>query len=286
MAASTFEIIQQNIVSQLEKGVIPWIRCFHVDEAGCAYSHNTQEPYSFINQWLLQRPGEYWTFKQAQNEGFHIRKGAKAGTIVFWKRLTKTEKKEDSDEEFVRSFPFLRSYSVFHESDVVGLPPKTALANREGRNAEKLDIAEAIVESYLARNTDISLATSTRSFPSYCPSDGTIRMPEKSQFDSLSDYYDALFHEMVHSTARYLNRTHNYGDLEQRAKEELVAEIGSAYLCGRCGITEKVIKNQTAYCQTWLNRLRDDIKPLVWASSRAERAVRYILDEETPDREG
>lgn len=282
MSVDVYSIIRENIIEQLSNSEIPWIRAFHVQMDGCAYSHSTQNPYSFLNQWLLKRPGEYWTFKQSMIEGHHVRKGAKSRFVVFWKVFEK--KKEDGK---IDKIPFLKYYNVFHESDIEGLPAKTPIddADRETRNAERLDIAEAIVNGYIERNTHIGLAVSTRTTPCWSVNDNTIYVPEKSQFDSLNDYYAALFHEMVHSTAQKVGREHDYSKTEERAREELVAEIGAAYLCGRCNISESVIKNQSAYCQSWLKPLSDDIKMLVWASSRAEKAVKYILDEEVPETE-
>lgn len=277
MAQDIYERIRDNIVNQLENGTIPWVKCFHTADAGCAYSHSSQNPYSLLNQFLLCRTGEYWTFQQAKNAGFHIRKGAKGSFIVFWKIL----EKERENEEKTDKIPYLRWYSVFHESDVDGLPAKTPVdeTDRETRNSERLDLAENIVDEYIRRNERIALCVSARTTPCWSQANETIYVPEKSQFDSLADYYAALFHEMVHSTGRALDRKLNYRDMKDRAKEELVAEIGSAYLCGKCGITEDVIKNQSAYCRNWLQPLKDDIKILVWASSRAERAVKHILGE-------
>lgn len=280
MSVDVYSIIRENIIEQLSNGQIPWVKAFHVSESGCAYSHSTQNPYSFINQWLLKREGEYWTFNQALTAGLRVRKGAKSRFVVFWKVF---EKKRDDGA--VDKIPFLRYYNVFHESDIEGLPAKTPIdeADRETRNAERLDVADAIVNGYIERNPHISLQISARTTPCWSVTDNTIYCPEKSQFDSLNDYYSALFHEMVHSTAKKLSREFNYSNAQDRAREELVAEIGSAYLCGRCNISDDVIKNQSAYCQEWLKPLSEDIKMLVWASSRAEKAVKYILDEVDPE---
>lgn len=279
MKVDAYEMIRQRVVEQLENGEIPWVRAFHVKDQGFAYSHQSGCAYSLLNQFLLGDSGEYWTFNQAKAEGYNIRKGAKARYVVFWKVL---EKKREESPDDIDTIPFLRKYCVFHESDIEGLPqkPNSIILERETRNAERNDEAEAIVDGYFRRNQDIRLVVHIDESPRFVPSSNVVYVPEKCQFDTLDEYYSALFHEMVHSTASKVDRKHNYAKLNDRAREELVAEIGSAFLCGNCGITESVIKNQAAYCRSWLKALGDDIKMLVWAASRAERAAKYILNEE------
>lgn len=276
-----YALIHDNVVEQLKHGTIPWVKCFHVDTTGCAYSHSTGNPYSWMNQFLLKLTGEYWTFNQATKSGYSIRKGCHASNVFFWKTI---ELKDKSDEDNKRLVPMLKRFLVFHESDIVGLPEKTeGMTNRNERNAQSIEDADAMVCGYL-KQSGIMLHTSSRVTPCWSVGEKMIRMPEKCQFDSLQEYYAALFHEMIHSTAQQLERKHDYDDTKQRAREELVAEIGSAYLCGRFGITESVIKNQSAYCKSWLTALDDDIRALVWASSRAEKAAKLILGE-TSDEE-
>lgn len=281
-ANEIYEMIEKKVIEQLENGIIPWRRCYHVSSGDLCISHQSGEPYSLLNQFLLELPGEYWTFEQAKKEGYSVRKGAKSSKIVFWKILKTDGIKDNGDGTFseceIKQIPYLKYYSVFHESDIDGLPPKPANEFDRNRNKESVDEAEKIISKYLENNPDISI--SDRIIPCFVPSIKTIYVPEKCQFDLLGDYYHTCFHEMTHSTKFALDRTISMSD-EDRAKEELVAEIGAAYLCGEAGIDEsEVIKNTESYCAGWLKALRNNIKWLIWASSRAEKAAKYILTNE------
>ena len=287
-----YAMIEANVVSQLENGIIPWRRCYHVHGSSLCFSHSTGRIYSFLNQMILGEPGEYWTFNQAKKAGYSIRKGSKAKKVVFWKVLDKENAREMEDGTFVgetRSIPYLQWYNVFHESDVEGLPVKPinglSEEDRARKNAESIELAERVIADYLSANKEISVVTRTNETPSFSPSSNVISILEKCQFDSLAEYYAAFFHEMVHSTQKACGREKSTGMHDPRyAKEELVAEIGAAFLCGYCGITEDmVIKNNSSYCVSWLGALRNNIQNLVWASSRAEKAVKYILGDKADE---
>lgn len=271
-----YKIIEENVLSQLENGLIPWRQCYNVRSGGMAFSHSTGLVYSALNQMLLQAPGEYWTFNQAAQNGYSIRKGSKAKKIVFWKVL----QYEKEDDGKAKSIPFLKWHNVFHESDIEGLPPRDLGIPQEERNrknSESIELADKVVAEYLAA-TGIPLVTYDR-IPCFSNGSKTIYMPEKCQFSSLHEYYAALFHEMVHSTKVKIERKMSY------AREELIAEIGAAYLCGFCNIAqEDVVKNQSSYCAHWLMEIRSGgIKDLIVASSRAEQAVKLILGDKAKE---
>lgn len=283
-----YEMIEKEIVSQLENGIVPWRKCYHLRGVGCAISHQTKEPYSLLNQFLLSEPGEYWTFNQAAKSGFHVRKGAKARKIFFWRTLEveKDVKREWHGGLLVESasykqIPMLKWYNVFHEKDIEGLPDKPLDAVDVEKNKVSIIEADSIINNYLEANKDITLVESDTT-PCFSPSTKTIHIPKKCQFDSIEDYYATTFHEMTHSTADKLGRDTKALSMNDPnyAREELVAEIGAAYLCGASGIKEEsVIKNNASYCRHWLFILRNNIKDLVWASSRAEAASKFILGE-------
>lgn len=271
-----YKIIEENVISQLSNGLVPWRKCYEVRCGGMAFSHSTGLVYSTLNQFLLQAPGEYWTFNQARQNGYNVRKGCKAKKIVFWKVL----QYEKENDEKARSIPFLKWHNVFHESDIEGLPPRDLgipAEERERKNTESIELADKVVTEYL-RATEIPLVTYDR-IPCYSNGSKTIYMPEKCQFTSLQEYYAALFHEMVHSTKVSIERNMSY------AREELIAEIGAAYLCGFCNIAqEEVVKNQSSYCAHWLKEIRNgSIKDLIVASSRAEQAVKFILGDKAKE---
>lgn len=286
MAFDVYKMIEDKVVDQLKNGIIPWRRCYHTRYGNMCFSHQTGRAYSLLNQFILDEPGEYWTFEQAIHSGYKIKKGAKASKVVFWKVLQYADKSKsvglDGEQvDYMKQIPFLKYYNVFHENDVEGLPDKMSDEDRE-RNNESFKPADEIISNYLAANKDIQMIESDRT-PCYVPSLKTIYVPAKCQFDSINDYYHACFHEIIHSTKEVLKRPIAASDAD-RAKEELVAEIGGACLCGHCGISsDEVVKNSSAYCAGWLQALSGNIKWLIWASSRADSASRYVINGEVSE---
>ena len=139
-----YAAVTDRIIAQLEAGQIPWHKPWVA--SGQAVSHSTCKPYSLLNQLLLGQPGEYVTFKQAQQEGGHIRKGEKAQMVVFWKWV----EKEDEETHEKKQIPFLRYYSVFHLSQCEGLTAKHVpqLPNAVHANQQ----AEAVIADYVQRS--------------------------------------------------------------------------------------------------------------------------------------
>lgn len=282
---TVYKMIEEKIINMLENGIIPWHRSYTINGYQCCVSHGMDKPYSFINQMILDVPGEYWTLKQANKEGYTIRKGSKSKKVFFWKMLNV---EDDKIEGFIHKIPCLKYYNVFHESDVEGLPEKTIKGMSDDevkrRNEEVIEDAEAIVKKYFDNNPQFELVIADRT-PCFAPLAKKIYIPQKCQHDTIEDYYSTLFHEMVHSTGEKLGRVkERQEDTEEQnhrvkyAKEELVADIGSAFLCSHIGFDpEKIVKDKASYCCSWLGALRNNIKMLVWASSRAERAFKYIL---------
>lgn len=271
---SAYMTIIEAVIKQLENGIIPWKAAYnHI-----AKSHSTGQAYSLLNQLLLERPGEYWTFNQVQNANLRIRKGAKASRCVFWKIL-----KVDKPEEQSKNIPYLRAYNVFHESDIEGL-----VIHEPDEIDADYDKADNIVATYLMMNPELELVEKTRiTFPpSYSPKYDRVCIHNISDFKSKSEYYSTLFHELVHSTG-HKNRLDRIVDLEDRtpddySKEELVAEIGASMLCSMCNI-QTTIEGEVSYCANWANRLKDNQKWLLWAGRRAEEAIEYMsigLEEE------
>ena len=120
----------------------------------------------------------------------------------------------------------------------------------------------------------------------YSASIDTVMMPNRNQFHRVEGYYSTLFHELVHSTG-HRNRLHrpavhdiNFGS-EKYSKEELIAEIGAAFLCGHTGIeNQKTLENTSAYVKSWVEKLENDKKLIVTAASAAQKAVDYIVGEQ------
>ena len=282
MAKSVYEMVTERIIEQLEQGVIPWEKPWTGIRSG-AYNRISKKSYSLLNQMLLKHKGEYATFKQWQDLGGHVRKGEKSEIVVFWKIQPIEEEKEDGTKE-VKQIPLLRYFNVFHISQVDGVEPLSKDALNE---LEPIEKAESILYSYWTKeNITVEHVAGDKAY--YSPSLDMIHLPLFEQFISANEYYSTAFHESIHSTmkeSRCDRAEDRKGKLvafgsNEYSKEELVAEIGSASLMNIIGIeTNKSFRNSSAYIQNWLSVLKNDVKFIVSASSKAEKAVDYILGE-------
>ena len=282
MGKSVYEMVTDRIIAQMEQGIIPWEKPWAGIRSG-AYNRISKKPYSLINQMMLSHNGEYASFKQWQQLGGHVRKGAKSEIVVFWK-IQPVEEKQDDGTVIKKSVPLLRYYNVFHISQVEGVEP---LAEDELKEIEPIEEAENILKDYITRE-NITLEHVAGDKAYYSPNRDMIHLPLMEQFKDASEYYSTAFHEATHSTMkeRRCNRMEGRkGKLvafesDEYSKEELIAEIGSANIMNILNIeTKKSFRNSTAYIQNWLEVLKNDVRFIVSASSKAEKAVKYILNE-------
>lgn len=269
MSNKIYEMVTDRIIAELEKGIVPWRRPWRV---GAAVNWKTQKPYRGVNTLLLE-PGEYATFKQVSEAGGKVKKGEKGQFVVFWTWL----EKEDEETGEKEKIPFLRYYTVFEiNRQCEGLETKR---NDETFDHDPIEEAERICASY--KDAPPVRLASGRAF--YRPSDDIVSVPPLCDYPKPEEYYSTLFHEHVHSTghSKRLNRSGiteiaAFGD-ENYSKEELVAEIGAAMLCGVAGIDNSTIQNSAAYIGGWLRKLKDDKKLIVQAAAQAQKAADYIL---------
>ena len=277
---NVYEMVTERIIAELEKGVIPWEKPWTGVRSG-AYNRVSKRPYSLLNQILLKHTGEYATYKQWQDLGGQVKKGEKSEIVVFWKIFETEETNKDTGEKETKKIPLLRYYNVFHISQVEGVEPlKPEQLNDE---VEPIEEADKIITDYITReHIEFTECRSNEAY--YSPSSDRVVVPMKEQYKVINEYYSTTFHELTHSTGHKsrLNRLETgavaaFGGTEY-SKEELVAEIGSASLMNLLGIeTVKTFRNSAAYIQSWLQVLRNDNKFIVSASSKAEKAVNYIL---------
>jgi len=275
-----YEMVTNRIIEELEKGIIPWQKPWHGVRAG-AYNRISKKPYSILNQMLLSKEGEWATFKQWTDIGGKVKKGSKSELVVFWKLQPFEEVKEDG-EKVVKHVPILRYYNVFHISQVENVEPLEV----DFSELAPIEEAEQIKEAYKNREKIlIEEIVSDKAF--YSPLRDYIQVPCRKQYSEVEEFYSTLFHEMIHSTGHRIrldrldtSANSAFGS-EIYSKEELVAELGSAYILNMLGIeSEKSFRNSTGYIQGWLRKLKDDPKFIVSASARAEKAVNYILNGE------
>jgi len=270
-------------MEELERGCVPWHQPWKSpDGVRVPTSFVSKKPYRGVNTFLLAvsrfkagYSSNYWlTFKQIQALGGNV-KGQHSEMVVFWKLLEKPAENPTPKHE-TDYIPMLRYYRVFNLDQVTGIKKPSI----EGLPAfQPIKEAEEIAAKYQGQ---IGVSHGgNRAY--YQPSTDSIRMPERGTFDNRESYYSTLFHEFTHSTGHEsrLNRpgiveTHFFGD-EIYSKEELVAEMGAAMLCGIVGIENKTIRNSASYIESWLGKLRDDKKLVVHAAAAAQKAADFIL---------
>ena len=283
MSKSVYEMVTDRIINQLEQGVIPWQKPWTGIRSG-AFNRISKKSYSLLNQMLLKHEGEYATFKKWADLGGHVRKGEKSEMVCFWK-IQPIEEEQEDGTKIVKQIPLLRYYNVFHISQVEGVEP---LQEEELNDIEPIEKAEKVLHDYWKReNITVKHMAGNRAY--YSPTLDMICLPLFEQFTNSSEYYSTAFHESVHSTMKEdrCNRAEDrkgklvsFGSADY-SKEELCAEIGSATILNIIGIeTKGSFTNSAAYIQNWLSVLRNDVKFIVSASSKAEKAVKYFMGEQ------
>ena len=289
---NVYQVVTDRIIAQMEQGIVPWHKPW-TGAADGAINYVSRRAYSVLNQWLLGRDGEWLTFKQVQQCGGRIKKGAKAGMVVFYtqqqyKVMVNVEDEDGNvhEEERTKVKPVLRAYNVFHISDCEGIESKI----QEGvkNDVEPIEQAEKVISEYVSREKEMTFRNdSVTDKAYYSPASDMVCVPMISQYDVVEEYYSTTFHELVHSTMKETrcnrkaeNKMAAFGSADY-SREELVAETGSAMLCTKVGIDcDKAFKNSVAYIQSWLKALKNDNKMIVWAASRAEKAAKYIMGEQ------
>ena len=286
-----YEQINEQILTDLKKGIIPWHVSWKITGDGII-SHLTGKPYSFINSLLINRAGEYATFNQIQKLGGKVKKGAHGEAVYFYKPIEKKEIK-DGKEEIKKSI-ILKKYFVFNLLDVEGVNPrfKDRWGGENNNVNEKGNFEQAnkVYEGYIQTNKIVVKYEGSQ--PHYKVGKNIVVIPKCGNFETTHYFYSALFHELGHSTGEpeRLNRKCfvNYGQSKkERAREELVAELTAAYICGRLGIRDNDIqKDNTAYIQGWIKNLTDDPTAFYWCASQAEKAAKLIFNDKVTTTEG
>lgn len=267
-------MITDQIITKLEEGTVPWRRPWI---NGMAVNWKTGRPYRGINTILLMG-GEYATFKQVTEAGGKVKKGEKGQIVVFWKWIEKKNADRETDKDDAKEkIPLLRYYKVFeinHQCE--GLSSKRQDSSFEH---DPVIEAEAVVKGYEDRPS----ITYDPGSAYYQPSPDRVNVPPMKDFEDVHEYYSTLFHELIHSSGhpKRLNREGvtqpiQFGS-EDYSKEELVAELGAAMLCGVTGIENTTLDNSASYIRSWLRALKNDKTLIVKASQQAQKASDHIL---------
>lgn len=279
MANKVYEKITDLIISKLEQGIIPWSKPWNVVDGGMPCNLKTKKAYRGVNVLMTMMQGygsPYWvTFNQCKGMGGHVRKGEKGTPIVFWNSYVK---KNADDEEY--DVWFLKQYTIFNVEQCNGLDKHLPEPVEPAEEFDAIANAETIVDGMPRK----PVMTSGGNRAYYRPATDTVNMPARNQFNDAEGFYGTLFHELVHSTGHQTRLDRKgittsmvaFGD-ETYSQEELVAELGAAFLCGEAGISDLTIDNSAAYIKGWLKALKDDKKMVVYAGSQAQKAADFIM---------
>lgn len=290
--ADIYSRVTGKIVADLEKGVRPWAKPWSTEHAGARIvrplRHNGK-PYQGLNILLLWGSAVengfsspvWMTFKQARDLGAHVRQAEKGSLVVFADTLHKTETDDKTGEEIEKNIPFMKGYTVFNVDQIDGLPFHY-YAKPEQPHIQQTERNECL-ECFFRNTGALIRHGGNRAF--FSPAADFIQMPPFPAFRDAESYYATLAHEMTHWTghASRLDRNLDRQDRQHYAREELVAELGAAFLCANLAITPETREDHAAYIAHWLKALKDDKRFIFSAASHASRAADHLEGYQTQE---
>jgi antirestriction protein ArdC len=283
MESRIYADITAAVIAELERGAMPWIKPWKADMTA---DRNlvSGKPYRGINRFILglttmakSYSSPVWaTFDQWKTAGGTVRKGEKATHICFYKPMVSRSVKDESGEERTESYSVLKTYCVFNADQVDGISFDAPKPEDKPFSAhEKAEQTIADSGAVIRHGGDAAF---------YAPSHDAIQMPNKTAFQDESSYYATAFHELTHWTGakHRLNRdlSGRYGN-PKYAFEELVAEMGAAFLCADHAIQGEL--RHAGYLQHWLTCLREDSKAIFRAAALAQKAADFIQQQKATE---
>jgi antirestriction protein ArdC len=286
MRTDVYQRITDQIVVELEKGVRPWMKPWNAEHAAGRITRPLRGngiPYQGINVLMLWAAAMekgyaapiWMTFKQAQEFKAHVRKGEKGSLVVYADRITRTETDTETGEESERAIPFMKGYTVFNVEQIDGLPERFyAKAEPRSETVQRIERAEIFFAA-----TGVTVRHGGN-MAYYNVTHDHVQMPPIEAFRDAESYYATLAHEATHSTRHpsRLNRDFGrkrFGD-EGYAMEELVAELGSAFLCADLELTPEVRGDHASYIASWIKVLKNDKRAIFTAASHGQRAADFL----------
>ena len=281
--ADIYTRITNQIVAAIEAGADAWQMPWHADDASArpinAFSNKPYRGVNVLALWCAASEAGYssdqWgTYKQWSERGQQVKKGEKSTAIVFWKMLDQGEKGEapEADEEGGRRRMVARGYNVFNAEQIEGYEAPTRPARADIKRIQHAD------DFFNQLKADIRQGGG-RAY--YRPSSDHIQMPDFAAFRSAEAYYGVLSHEVIHWTGaeKRLHRdlSGRFGN-ESYAAEELIAELGAAFLCADLGICNEPRPDHAAYVANWLKVLKDDKRAIFTAAAKAQQATDFAHD--------
>ena len=275
-----YQIITDRIIEIMEQGIVPWRKPWNIGCETGPLNLISKKHYQGINCFLLSCHNfgsPYWlTYKQALGLGGKINKGEKGTPVIFWKMYDKEDPESDNG---ICTIPFLRYYTVFNTEQCKNIIIPTPEISTWVEH-DPIEAAEVVIIG-MPNRPAVELG-GTRAC--YSPALDLVRVPELFRYEQAEEYYSTFFHELAHATGHEsrLNRegitgNHFFGDLVY-SREELVAEMTAAFLCGHIGIATATLQNSAAYIQSWIKVLRGDKRLAITAAAQAQKAADYILN--------
>lgn len=286
MKQDVYERITAKIVAALEQGVRPWLKPWNAEHMAGRITRPLRAngvPYRGINVvmlWMEAIDKGYsapiWmTFKQALELGANVRKGEKGSLVVYADTITRTEPGENGEEREA-VIPFMKGYTVFNVEQIEHLPPQY-LAKPEPPKIDAPQRIERAEQFFAATGAAIAHAGTEAC---YVQSSDQIRMPPLETFVDAESYYATLAHECCHWTKHPSRLDREFGRKrwgdEGYAIEELVAELGAAFVCADLALTPEVREDHAAYIASWLKVLKNDKRAVFAAASHAQKAADYL----------
>ncbi len=280
-----YQTITDKIIAELEIGTAPWVRPWSDTADPFPRNALSQRPYRGINNLLLgmeahgrgYTTNQWLTFKQAQSLGGHVRKGERSSMIIYYEaRMVEKEDAEniaDGGEAEKRFIPLIKVFNVFNLDQVEGLP-KADQACVDESDWDSSAIAEQIMERSGAEIRHQGF----KAF--YSPPNDLIYLPGKQTFTDAASYYSTALHELCHwsgHSSRLGRKLGNRFGEAAYAMEELVAELGAAFLSAHCHLDGRL--QHASYIASWLEVLQRDKRAVFVAAAQAQKAADYLLEQ-------
>lgn len=285
MKKDIYQKVTSKIIADLEQGELTWLKPWsagNMDGRITKPLRHNGDAYNGINVLMLWGAAvergflsPHWmTFKQAKQMGAHVKKGERGNLVVYANTITKTEEQDDGSEA-ERRIPFMKGYSVFNVEQIEGLPEHFYAEPPQVIDpARRIDHADAFFDALSADIRD----GGKRAY--YSAASDHVQMPSFQAFRSPESYYATLAHEMAHWTKHKSRLDREFGRKkwgdEGYAREELVAELGAAFLCADLALTPEAGTDHAAYIQSWLKVLKNDKRAIFAAAAHAQRAADYL----------
>jgi antirestriction protein ArdC len=286
MKTDIYQKITDQIVSALEKGVRPWHQPWNAEHSAGRITRplrGTGQPYKGINVLVLWSAAlekgyaaPIWmTYKQAVELKANVRKGERGRLVVYANKILRTEAGSTPGEETERAISFLKGYVVFNVEQIDGLPE-----HYYAKPAPRVETIRPIerAETFLKQTGANVVHGGSRAC--YVPSTDNIHLPCIDFFEDAESYYATRAHETIHWTRHKSRLDRDFGRKRQGdagyAMEEMVAELGAAFLCADLDLTPVLRDEHASYIASWIEVLKNDKRAIFTAASHAQRAADFL----------